>query len=469
MKWSRYARREHAPLSARLLQVAQRAPYFQDTTGIAAGLANHVWVNDSIYIPDEEQELLKRAVQRQLGENWSVLDEFCRRCRIVLERLSTAAQTFNESLEADPLAATTNWFDAYQAAMAFVPVFRTIDRVLAEHITAEEASTFLSDGYSASSLTKEAAERSDLQLLVEKLRSRGDLTASSDLAEELLRVHAKNYAWLRTRWFLGEPFTIADFRDRAAALLVFPPQHSGRHADETATTTERSANAHLLDELAYLRTHRAEAINEAIWQVRESFTALAAVNDISFKEFVYLYPHEILDLVTGGRAPVARARQRHVSFATALLNDDFTDAAGRAEVEAFAVRLKFASSQQRSISADTEVLLTGVAASTGEAIGPVRIVPAAQDADDLREGEVLVTTMTYPSMVAAMQRAAAIVTDDGGLLSHAAVTARELGKPCVIDTGNATSLLRNGDVVHVRTDPAVVQRLSPTPQSKEES
>jgi pyruvate,water dikinase len=67
----------------------------------------------------------------------------------------------------------------------------------------------------------------------------------------------------------------------------------------------------------------------------------------------------------------------------------------------------------------------------------------------LVEGEVLVTHMTAPDWAPAMRRAAAIVTDAGGMTSHAAIVSRELGIPCVVGTSDATQVLRDGDVVTV--------------------
>ena len=82
-----------------------------------------------------------------------------------------------------------------------------------------------------------------------------------------------------------------------------------------------------------------------------------------------------------------------------------------------------------------------------------------RDINPLANGEILVTSMTTPEYVFAMKKAAAIITDAGGLTSHAAVTSRELGKPCIVGTKIATSVLKDGDTVEVRTDTGVVKVL----------
>ncbi len=94
-------------------------------------------------------------------------------------------------------------------------------------------------------------------------------------------------------------------------------------------------------------------------------------------------------------------------------------------------------------------LVHGLGAAPGEAAGAVRVVSALEQAGELRDGEVLVTHMTAPDWVPLMRRAAAIVTDSGGMTCHAAIVSRELGIPCVVGTGEATKVLRDGEVVTV--------------------
>jgi pyruvate,water dikinase len=94
-------------------------------------------------------------------------------------------------------------------------------------------------------------------------------------------------------------------------------------------------------------------------------------------------------------------------------------------------------------------LLHGLGASPGRASGPVRIISDLHESARLRDGEVLVAAMTAPDWVPLMRRAAAIVTDSGGMTCHAAIVSRELGIPCVVGTGDATRRLRDGEVVTV--------------------
>jgi pyruvate,water dikinase len=94
-------------------------------------------------------------------------------------------------------------------------------------------------------------------------------------------------------------------------------------------------------------------------------------------------------------------------------------------------------------------LLRGLAASSGTAVGAVRVLTTPVEGKHLRAGEVLVAPMTNPDWVPTIRRAAALVTDGGGMTCHAAIVARELGVPCVVGTQRATTVLRDGEVVTV--------------------
>jgi len=105
---------------------------------------------------------------------------------------------------------------------------------------------------------------------------------------------------------------------------------------------------------------------------------------------------------------------------------------------------------------EARVLVRGLAASTGIVSGPVRVLRSPEEGGRLQPGEVLVAPMTNPDWVPTLRRAAAIVTDGGGMTCHAAIVARELGVPCVVGARTATTTLRDGEVVTVDGGAGVV-------------
>jgi pyruvate,water dikinase len=102
------------------------------------------------------------------------------------------------------------------------------------------------------------------------------------------------------------------------------------------------------------------------------------------------------------------------------------------------------------------VLLHGLGGAPGSASGAARVLTSLGDAASLNEGDVLVTHMTAPDWLPLLRRAAAVVTDSGGMTCHAAIVSRELGIPCVVGTGEATRRLRDGEIVTVDATRGVV-------------
>lgn len=94
-------------------------------------------------------------------------------------------------------------------------------------------------------------------------------------------------------------------------------------------------------------------------------------------------------------------------------------------------------------------ILSGASASPGIGTGPVKILKSPKEIGKVQKGDILVAPMTSPDYVPAMKKSAAIVTDQGGETSHAAIVSRELGIPCVVGTKDATKRLKDGMVISV--------------------
>lgn len=95
------------------------------------------------------------------------------------------------------------------------------------------------------------------------------------------------------------------------------------------------------------------------------------------------------------------------------------------------------------------ILARGLAAAPGLGTGTVRVLTTPEQGSLLRDGEILVATMTNPDWLPTIRRAAGLVTDTGGMTCHAAIVARELGVPCVVGARTATRDLHDGTIVTV--------------------
>jgi len=101
----------------------------------------------------------------------------------------------------------------------------------------------------------------------------------------------------------------------------------------------------------------------------------------------------------------------------------------------------------------------GQNAFEGKVRGVVRVITNPKKYKQFNIGDILITGMTRPEYLMLMKKSGAIVTDAGGVLSHAAITARELKKPCIIGTQVATKVFKDGDMVEVDANKGIVRKI----------
>ena len=125
-------------------------------------------------------------------------------------------------------------------------------------------------------------------------------------------------------------------------------------------------------------------------------------------------------------------------------------------VTTIAQNTKSAKVDKDGIKIASSPILTGSPASPGIGTGPVKILSSPKEIGKINKGDVMVAPMTSPDYVPAMKKSAAIITDQGGQTSHAAIVSRELGIPCVVGAKDATKKLRDGQIVTVNGEDGLV-------------
>lgn len=101
----------------------------------------------------------------------------------------------------------------------------------------------------------------------------------------------------------------------------------------------------------------------------------------------------------------------------------------------------------------------GTVAYAGTVSGPARILKDINEVKKVRRGDIIICPMTWPSLIVALEKAAAFVTDEGGILCHAAILARELKKTCITGTKNATTVFADGDMVEVDGETGTIRKI----------
>ena len=125
-------------------------------------------------------------------------------------------------------------------------------------------------------------------------------------------------------------------------------------------------------------------------------------------------------------------------------------------VETEKLEKKVAEMEEKKPVSEARILLKGLGASPGFSTNIVKVLASEKEISKIESGNILVTSMTTPDFVPAMRKASAIITDEGGMTCHAAIVSRELGIPCIVGTGNATKVLKDGMVVTVDANKGIV-------------
>lgn len=215
-----------------------------------------------------------------------------------------------------------------------------------------------------------------------------------------------------------------------------------------------SKSKHIIDMMQffiYYRTQRSDIINLVAYDYAKKLAKLGKVKGLSYDQTLFCTPDELLN------TPPTKEeiRQRQKGFGIIGLNGKYSIIHGKALAEW--------SSKLEQVNTGTSVI-TGRCAYPGKVKGIVKIIKNSKDLLKLKKDEILVTSMTTPEMIFTMNKAKAIITDEGGITCHAAIIAREMNKPCIIGTKIATTVLKDGDIIELDAENGLVRLIDKTPK-----
>lgn len=276
-------------------------------------------------------------------------------------------------------------------------------------------------------------------------------------------IHAR-YAWV-SYGYTGPEFSRGQLQAEVEQAAANP--HAAKELDELLTVDERTkAKAlewekhfaftpadSLLFELARTlmvqKELRKQVMYRSFYAIRPLRAELAKRASIELEDFAFILPAELEDVLSGKLPAAKLAERRQLCVYRPFQNEVLSGKAARDFV---------AHIPARKIDLNARELKGAGTFFAPPVRGTVRLVFTAHDLHKLKDGDILVSPATSPSMVVGMKRAGAIVTNQGGLTCHAAIVSRELGVPCVIGTRVATEVLKDGEVVEVDAEKGVVRR-----------
>ncbi len=206
--------------------------------------------------------------------------------------------------------------------------------------------------------------------------------------------------------------------------------------------------------LAYLKDLKDDFRRMGVFYGQTLFQEIASRMGIALEDVSYLLESEVVDFLDSGKAiQKSIIDERKNGFVIYYTPEKRISCKAGRDITPIMNLLGIIAAEKFSEE------IKGTPASLGNAKGTVRVVKGVSDLGNVRKGDILVAITTHPDYVPAMQMAAAIVTDEGGITSHAAIVARELRLPCVVGTRHATKSLNDGDIVEVDANSGVVRKV----------
>lgn len=209
----------------------------------------------------------------------------------------------------------------------------------------------------------------------------------------------------------------------------------------------------LAADIVWLKAFRKDGLFYASWAADLISKEVGKRFGFSLNQVRFFTHYEIADLLVKNKMPkIELINQRMKDFVIHSKNGKFEILTGK-KAKSFLAKQSF-----EKVSIKDVAELTGTPACSGRVEGVVKIVNFPEEMEKMNKGNIMVAHTTFPSLVPAMKKAAAIITDDGGLTCHAAIVARELKIPCVVGTKIATKVLKDGDLVIVDADNGIIKR-----------
>lgn len=181
-------------------------------------------------------------------------------------------------------------------------------------------------------------------------------------------------------------------------------------------------------------------------------------NFSDWKFCFYLLPEEITSMLKGRKIPVSEIVKKRKVVGMRIATSGDLVFLNDSDLNSFFSHVKLIQGKSKKKNEKVKQI-KGLSANNGKVQGIVKVVLGSKDFNKFKTNEILVTAMTSVDFIPIMEKAAAFITNEGGITSHASIVAREMNKPCIIGTKIATKVLKDGDLVEVDANKGVVRVL----------
>ena len=303
--------------------------------------------------------------------------------------------------------------------------------------------------------------------LAEEFKRKKKIT---DNLKKKIKAHADKFGMLGLRYGIGDIWNAKDVMERIGLLSKSNPKEEYNKLIQSKKENKEQLEK-IIQELGlneyikevikviqnyiFLRTYRTNIMSNSLTVIKPFLERVSERLNIKWNILNYMILPEVLDSLNSravSKKTLEETKKRKKGFGSIFINDQYHIFTGK-DMEKIAKLFNLKPKIKK------QDIVNGVIASPGKIKGIVRILYSSQDNKKVKRGDILVASMTTPNFVPAMEQAGAFVTDEGGILCHAAIVSREMNKPCIIGTKIATQVLKDGQLVEVDANKGFVKIL----------
>ncbi len=256
---------------------------------------------------------------------------------------------------------------------------------------------------------------------------------------EIIQRFNDEYGWIKNSYVGRQDITISDIEHLAQDETVHPLRN--------ISNVEGDSMIAIISHIFAWQDRRKSNILKGIHSAEPVLRACAERFSIPFDHIRFLVPEEVERL--GDIFFHQELAKRSTLFV------DYSSYEGPQVLYTGSDAEMFVSGLENDVN-NVQDNIKGSTGYKGCVQGIARVCLSLESIEDFKEGEILVASMTRPEYVTAMKKAIAFVTDEGGITCHAAIIAREMKKPCIIGTKNATKVIKDGDMIEVDADTGII-------------
>ena len=383
------------------------------------------------------------------------------------------------------VGASISWLADAEGERLSRAIIKSIDHRIKElglKLVAAEVFSILTTPLSESFSEKEEKEFLDITQRICQSKSARRLFADTSLARIELNLsslpkklagdinkHYQKWRWL-PYMYVGPPYQMQEFLVRwqglikqknQVAKMVNEAKQKKRKIDQEQKRilaklkpdSKTRLQIKLVQYIVFIKGFRKDALYYGMYCYEPIFREISQRLLITIDQLRQLAPWEITEALRNNKVDQNNLNERK-KFAVSYVTKNGIETLTGQRAWNFINKLEF-----EKVKTDNIEELSGTCACPGKARGQARIVNVPEEMSRMKKGDILVSHTTNPNIVPAMKKAAAIVTNSGGVTCHAAVVSRELKIPCVVGTKIATRALKDGDLIEVDATKGLVNKI----------